>query len=260
MAWRTAGGVTAWHRDLKIGYPTAAPPATPAVSWGTIGNPLTHSATSDHMPKDFPGWGNDIVTAGDAPHVPGLGLDMHKVTEMMRLARDPRVKYVIFWRRMFSSYPSGVYPAWTWRPYSNAATDPHTDHAHTSLVGDSRADGTQPWKVGAVSLTPDQQQQLSNIHDWLFDFCRGLVTADPGTPHITTYVPNQILTTLRDRPAVPMTPEQVEELAAMLAPHLQPAVVAALQSPEGQAAVVAALQSSPGQAAIVAAVEQAEDS
>lgn len=228
MAWRTAGGVLAWHRDLKAGYPYAAPPATPAASWGTIGNPLTHTASSDHMPHDFAGWGSDIVTAGDAPHVPGLGLDMHEVTEAMRLARDPRVKYVIFWRRMFSSYATSLYPAWTWRPYSSAATDPHTDHAHLSLVGDARADGTQSWEVG-VSLTPDQQQQLTNIHDWLYDFVRGLVQADPGTPHVTVYKPNEWLKGLFDRPPVAPTDEQMAALAEAVAGELEPVVQAAAE-------------------------------
>lgn len=60
-------------------------------------------------------------------------------------------------------------------------------------------------------LTPDQQQQLNNIHDWLYDFCRGLVTADAGTPHIKTYVPNQILTELQQRPGVVLPPIQLSE-------------------------------------------------
>jgi hypothetical protein len=238
MAWRTAGGVLAWHRDLKAAYPAAAPPATPIVSWGTIGD-LDHASTSDHAPHDFPGWGNDIVTAGDAPHAPGLGLDMHLVTEAMRRARDSRVKYVIFWRRIFSSYGTSTRAAWSWGPYSNAANDPHTDHAHLSLVGAPAADGTQRWEVGDVSLTPDQQQQLTNIHDWVFDTARGLIAADPGTPHVTTYKPNEWLKALYDRPAAGgPTDEQIEALAervaALLRPELQGAAEAAVRAVLGE--------------------------
>ena len=78
-------------------------------------------------------------------------------------------------------------------------------------------------------LTPDQQQQLNNIHDWLFDFCRGLVAADPGTPHIATYVPNQILTTLRDRPPVPLNDAQLNTLANQIAGQLAPQLEAAAE-------------------------------
>lgn len=148
MAWRLAHSIPVFHAQLKTGYPFAAPPATPNVQWGTIAD-LSHSSTSDHSPNDFAGWGNDIVTAADWPHRPDLGLDNHKVCESLRLSRDARIKYVIFNRRMFSSYAARGYPAWTWRPYPNTATDPHTDHAHLSVVGDARADGTQPWQIGA---------------------------------------------------------------------------------------------------------------
>jgi hypothetical protein len=89
-------------------------------------------------------------------------------------------------------------------------------------------------------LTPDQDQRLKNIHDWTYDFFRGLVTADAGTPHITTYVPNEILTALRDRPPVVVDPAMLEA-----------AVVAALQNPD----VLAALKP-----VFVAAANEAEDS
>lgn len=182
MVWRVAGGVLAWHRDLQAGYPAAAPPATPKVAWGTVAD-AAHTSTSDHAPKDFPGWGQDIVTAGDAPHRPELGLDMATVTEAMRKARDVRVKYVIFNRRIFSSYSTPARSAWTWGPYSNASTDPHTDHAHLSVVGDPRADGTQPWEVG-VSLTPEQAQQLANVHAITIKMANG----ESGNLH--PHVPN----------------------------------------------------------------------
>jgi hypothetical protein len=145
MAWRVARSIPVFHQQLKAAAPRAVPPGTPASSWGTIGDVL-HDSTSDHAPKDFPGWGNDIVTAGDQPHAPHLGLDQNIVGESLRLSRDPRLKYWIFNRRMFSSYASSGYPAWTWRPYRGS--DPHDTHSHLSVVGDARADGTQPWAIG----------------------------------------------------------------------------------------------------------------
>jgi hypothetical protein len=119
----------------------------------------------------------------------------------------------------------------------------HLDHIHGSFWR-SRAkldhSGIVQIMIGDEMLTPDQQQQLNNIHDWLFDFCRGLVAADPGTPHITEYVPNKWSKAVHDRPPATFTPEQLAQIAADLAPHLMPAFVAALQSPEGQAAITAA--------------------
>jgi hypothetical protein len=56
----------------------------------------------------------------------------------------------------------------------------------------------------------------------MFDYVRGLVGADPGTPHVTTYVPNQILTELRARPAVTLDDMQIAEIAARVAAQLSP--------------------------------------
>ena len=71
--------------------------------------------------------------------------------------------------------------------------------------------------TGDGMLTPNQAQQLINVHDWIYDLCRGLITADPGTAHITKYVPNEILKTLQDRPPVQSAPVDVAALAAALA-------------------------------------------
>jgi hypothetical protein len=104
---------------------------------------------------------------------------------------------------------------------------------------------------GAGDMTPEETQMLRNLHDWMFDYVRGLVAADTGTPHITTYVPNEILTALRDRPPVQFTPEQLAALAAAIGSQL---------TGDLRAEVVAALNSTEGRQAIVAAVNEAEDS
>lgn len=146
MVWRTAHSIPVFHHQQRVAVPAAAPPATPVTQWGTIADPA-HSSTSDHAPKDFPGWGNDIVTAADSPHRPDLGLDQGKVGEALRVSRDPRIKYFIFNRRIFSSYTSSSgRSAWAWGPYSGE--NPHTTHSHLSVVGDARADGQQAWQIG----------------------------------------------------------------------------------------------------------------
>lgn len=148
MAWRPAASLLTLHAQLKRGAPRAAPPATRVDAWGLIGDVL-HDSTSDHVPHDFPGWGDDIVTAADFPHAPALGLDSRRVLNDIRLSRDSRAKYGISMGEIFSNHAvtqGGVlYPAWTWRPYHG--DDPHDTHGHLSVVGDARADDVRPWQT-----------------------------------------------------------------------------------------------------------------
>ncbi|MGI5247761.1 hypothetical protein [Dactylosporangium sp. CA-139066] len=151
MAWRAARSLLTLHKQLKTGS-RAAPPATKADEWGLIGD-AAHDPTSDHTPHNFPGWGNQIVTAADFPNRPDLGLDAHRVLDDIRRSRDARVKYGISNGQMFSSYPVSGYAAWAWRPYNPKNGDKHFTHGHLSVVGDARADGTKPWAtIGAPAV------------------------------------------------------------------------------------------------------------
>src|SRR6185295_9018199 len=162
MAWRAARSLLALHQQLQAGAPRAKPPATGADEWGLIGD-AAHDPTSDHTPHDFPGWGNDIVTAADFPNRPDLGLDAHRVLDDIRRSRDPRAKYGISNGLIFSNHPVAEhghsYAAWDWRPYLNSAgrppADGHYTHGHLSVVGDARADGEQPWATIGGSMAED---------------------------------------------------------------------------------------------------------
>jgi hypothetical protein len=197
MTWRVARSVLALHAQLRAAT-RAAPPATSAAEWGTIGD-TSHTSTSDHSPHDFPGWGNEIVTAGDFPDRPDLGLDARQVLDNIRRSRDPRVKYGISHGQMFSSYPTSSFPAWTWRPYSGS--DGHWTHGHLSVVGDARADGTQPWQtIGGDDMTEEQWQTLQRVNLTLGWLIQGKEkTGDqPGLAKGQTFdiVPNQRLAAL----------------------------------------------------------------
>lgn len=154
MTWRAARSLLTLHAQLKAGAPSAAPPGTDPSEWGLIGD-AAHDPTSDHTPHDFPGWGDQIVTAADFPNRISLGLDAHRVLDDIRRARDPRAKYGISNGEIFSNHAVSeggpIYPAWTWRSYSGS--DRHYTHGHLSVVGDSRADGTQPWPtIGGIEV------------------------------------------------------------------------------------------------------------
>lgn len=153
--WRCVDCIdVALFPQLKAAAPQAAPPATPASSWGTIADDA-HNSSSDHYPHYYSVLGTTaVVCAGDWPHAPSKGLDNNIVCEALRLSRDPRIKYVIWNRRMFSSYASSGYPAWTWRPYTGS-NDPHDTHAHMSVVAAAIADSTAPWSIGIGNGEPE---------------------------------------------------------------------------------------------------------
>lgn len=159
MAWRTARSIMRLFDQLEHEAPAAAPGASGGIrpdEWGTVGD-VAHDSTSDHSPKDFPGWGSQIVTAGDFPNQPRLGLDAHKVLDSIRLSHDARVKYGISNDQIFSSYATASRKAWTWGAYNpgDASRDRHLTHGHLSVVGDARADGTQDWQIGG-SAAPNE--------------------------------------------------------------------------------------------------------
>ncbi len=210
--WRVAQSLLVLHAQLKAGS-RAAPPATPYSAWGTIGD-AAHDPTSDHTPHDFPGWGTQIVTAADFPNAPALGLDAHRVLDDIRRARDQRVKYGISNGQMYSSYAAtrdGVYYApYTWRAYTGS--DGHFDHGHLSVVGDVRADGTQPWQtigIGDFEMDAVQAQQLANVHQLL----QALVRLQP----IATGVVIQGYSDAANRAEVPLAVQAVELRTAVTA-------------------------------------------
>jgi hypothetical protein len=157
MAWRAARSLLVLHQQLQSGAPRARPPATSVDEWGLIGD-AAHDPGSDHSPHDFPGWGSQIVTAADFPNRPDLGLDAHQVLDDIRRSRDARVKYGISNGQQFSSYPVSGYDAWTWRPYNPKNGDKHFTHGHLSVVGDARADGTQPWQTIGAGLADEEDE------------------------------------------------------------------------------------------------------
>lgn len=112
---------------------------------GAIGDAAHASRDSDHNP-----WVQDngvgIVTARDFTHDPVRGADMRKLSERLRRHRDPRIKYVIFDERMFSSYPTSGYAAFTWRPYYGP--NPHGTHMHVSVLPEKEYyDSRKRWKL-----------------------------------------------------------------------------------------------------------------
>jgi len=107
--------------------------------------------TSDHEADS-----NGIVHALDVTNDPRHGVDGPRITETMRLAMDPRIRYVIHNRRIFgdSNYAkrNGRLP-WTWGPYGGV--NPHTAHFHVSCnYPKALADNADQWQIGLTPSDP----------------------------------------------------------------------------------------------------------
>jgi hypothetical protein len=134
-------------------------PGRDTSSDGTIGDAAHQARTSDHNPD-----ADGVVTAMDITHDPAHGVDAGAIAEMLRVSQDPRIKYVISNRQIFSSMNS----PWTWRPYDGA--NAHTKHVHISVIDDKALyDDVRPWAIDKVATTkplvqaPASQQRFTNI-------------------------------------------------------------------------------------------------
>jgi hypothetical protein len=134
--WRLAASLEALRSTVN-----AMAPQRSKLSDGTIGDAAHASRDSDHNP-----WvehqGRGVVTAMDITHDPARGCDAGLLAESLREGRDPRIKYVIFDRRIFSA----TREAWQWRPYTGQ--NPHSHHMHISVASAGQQfDDSSPWQV-----------------------------------------------------------------------------------------------------------------
>ena len=106
MSWRVAKSLL----TLRTQVDAMAPSRSKAAD-GTIGETAHSARKSDHNPN-----ANNVVTAMDITHDPAHGVDAGALAEMLRLSKDPRIKYVISNRRIFSSQQT----PWQWREYTGA--------------------------------------------------------------------------------------------------------------------------------------------
>jgi hypothetical protein len=116
-------------------------PGRDTSSDGTIGDINHQGRKSDHNPNP-----DGVVTAMDITHDPSHGMDAGRLAEVLRLSKDPRIKYVISNRRIFSSKIS----PWQWRPYDGP--NAHTNHVHISVDGDKALyDDAETWSIDHVA-------------------------------------------------------------------------------------------------------------
>lgn len=144
-SWRVAKSLIELREQVNHLHPRRD-----KASDGTIGDARHAAEVSDHNPDRY-----GVVRALDLDHDPdgktyADKFDAHAMADAIVASRDPRISYVISRGRIASSYPKNGYKAFTWRPYSGP--DPHTSHAHVSVVATSLADSIRPWTIEAKAL------------------------------------------------------------------------------------------------------------
>ena len=141
--WRAAKSLLKLRDQVK-----AMAPRRSKTSDGMVGDHahwLKGKAT-DHNPWIEEGGDVGVVTAFDITHDPRNGCDAKAIAETLVAKREPRVKYVIWNRRICASYPVGGKNAWEWRPYGGS--NPHDKHVHISVKSDKASyDSEADWPL-----------------------------------------------------------------------------------------------------------------
>lgn len=166
MAWRAMNSILVLRNQVNLIAPNRNKGAD-----GTVCD-QNHPTTSDHCPHNVPSVGPEMVTALDLTHDPAGGFDSYKFAEVLRVHRDARIKYVISNKKMFSSYATSSYPAWTWRPYSGE--DLHTNHVHVSVLDALISDTSIPWNLeGFVMALTEADLNAIGLKVWNWDLLNG---------------------------------------------------------------------------------------
>ena len=126
MSWTLHPALEKLREQINAKWPERS-----RVSDGTKGDARHAASKSDHNPN-----AEGVVCALDITHDPKHGVDCTFLAEALRESRDPRIKYVIWNKRIFSS----TIQPWMWRPYNGS--NPHTRHVHISVGGDQ-----PPWTI-----------------------------------------------------------------------------------------------------------------
>lgn len=150
MSWRVAKSLDKLLAQINEKFPNRS-----KASDGSIGDASHSARESDHNPD-----ANGVVCARDYTHDPANGFDSYAFADELRLAHDPRVKYIISNRRIANPDVQNN----AWRPYSGA--NPHDHHVHVSVkdvksLYDSEADWNVPMLDGTATgpvVSPEPEE------------------------------------------------------------------------------------------------------
>lgn len=166
MAPRIAKSLDTLRSQINAAYP-----GRNRSSDGWIGDAAHRRRPSDHNPNR-----RGVVQALDITHDPRHGVDGGKIVAALVASRDPRVKYIIWDRRIITSYKTGRVPAWTWRRYSGS--NPHNKHFHVSASNNPALyDDPRPWALNAAQVAIMPADEPAVVEDAL-----NMEMAEQGSP------------------------------------------------------------------------------
>lgn len=143
MSWRLAKSLEALRLQID-----AASPNRSKASDGSIGDAAHASRASDHNPHVRDGK-TGIVTAIDITHDPRNGVDAGVMAEALKAHGDPRLKYIIWNKRIWNPSVSS-----RWRAYTGS--NPHDKHVHISVRAEKKFyDEAAPWALKMAAPKAD---------------------------------------------------------------------------------------------------------
>lgn len=141
--WRLAKSLETLRSQVNEKYPNRN-----KASDGTIGDAAHAGTISDHNPNSA-----GVVTAIDLTHDPAT-LDGNKLAQWLVNSGDPRIKYIIWNRRIWQG---------NWQPYYG--DNPHDKHLHLSVSSNAASyDNQTKWKLGG-SMEELADIRLSALND-----------------------------------------------------------------------------------------------
>jgi hypothetical protein len=151
--WRLAKSLEQLRTEINAAFP-----GRNKASDGSVGDTSHSARTSDHNPNDA-----GVVCAIDVTHDPASGCTGDRLAAALIKSRDPRIKYLIWNKRMCRAYPHQGSPAWTWNPYTGA--NAHQHHIHISVSADkSLYDSTEEWGLDFdIAVVRAEAEELPTI-------------------------------------------------------------------------------------------------
>lgn len=130
-AWRVA-----YSLDVLLAQNNAYAPNRSKISDGSIGDAAHATRDSDHNPWVHIPPPPPVVTARDFTNDPAHGFDCHVFAASLVESRDPRIKYIIWFDRIWEG---------SWQPYHGVNN--HEHHCHLSVKPTAICDDRTPWNL-----------------------------------------------------------------------------------------------------------------
>lgn len=143
-SWRNAKSLIQLKKQINTAYPNRKKGHDGHIGDNNHCSGAGHTGSSDHCLNIKDG-SRYVVTAMDITH-DAINCDVDGIVEAIRAAKDNRIKYIIWNKRICHFQSQAGKPPWAWRPYTGK--NGHTKHAHFSVRKEkSRYDDISNWII-----------------------------------------------------------------------------------------------------------------